>query len=148
MPVYSTAVAVPHRREDMFDLVSDIKRYPDFIRWIQTMSVSGMRQEGEVMKCLGAARIGFRGFSERFSTNVTADKNAWTVRADLVRGPFRRLRNDWAFDTLEDGGTRINFHIDYEFSNFVLRMMASNNVDLAVSKIMSAFKAEADRRYG
>ena len=148
MPVYTTSVTVPHRREDMFDLVSDVRSYPRFIRWIETLSVSGERTQGDVTRCLGSARVGFRGLTERFSTNVTADRGAWHISTDLVRGPFRRLKNDWIFHETPGGGTRIDFRIDYEFSNLVLRMLARNNFKLAVDKIMAAFIEEADRRYG
>jgi len=146
MPRHTTSINVPHHAENMFDLVSDIARYPDFIRWIRSMRVSAERDEGHVHHCLGEASVGFKGFSERFATTVEADSSERTVRADLVRGPFRHLRNTWSFVPTEQG-TRIDFHIDYEFSNFVLRMLARNNFQLAVDKIMGAFIEEADRRY-
>lgn len=147
MPVYDTSVTVPHAPENMFDLVSNIARYPEFIRWIQTMRVTQDRHDGAVRHCVGAAKVGFRGFSEDFTTSVAADSRNLTVQADLVRGPFRRLHNFWTFVQLEDGRTRIDFHIDYEFSNIVLRLLAKANFGLAVDKIMGAFLAEADRRY-
>ncbi|MEL6663479.1 MAG: type II toxin-antitoxin system RatA family toxin [Pseudomonadota bacterium] len=146
MPRYQTSITVPHTPDNMFALVSDIARYPDFIRWIRTMSVSQQRIEGDVQHCLGEASVGFRGFSERFATTVEADPKAQSVRAVLVRGPFKRLKNVWAFSEIS-GGTKIDFDIDYEFSNFILRMLAKNNFRLAVDKIMGAFLAEADRRY-
>ena len=146
MPRYTTTLKVPHAPENLFDLVSDIGRYPEFIRWIRNMSVSGERQEGSVKHSLGEASVGFRGFSERFATTVRADEDAGTVEANLVRGPFRHLRNAWRFSRAE-GGTEISFEIDYEFSNFILRMLAKNNFQLAVDRIMGAFLAEADRRY-
>lgn len=130
----------------MFELVSDIERYPDFIRWIRSMRVSGRRQDGAASHCVGEAAVGFRGFSERFATTVDADGDAKRVRANLVRGPFKRLENVWTFQP-QSTGTRIEFEIDYEFSNLILRMLARNNFQLAVDKIMSAFINEADRRY-
>lgn len=148
MPVYSTSISVRHSREDMFDLVSDVRRYPEFVKWIQTMVVSGERTEGAVTTCLGDARVGFRGISERFATKVTADREAWTITADRVRGPFRRLHNVWSFHEIDGGGTQIDFKIDYSFSNIMLSMLARNNLGLAVEKIMASFIAEADRRYG
>lgn len=146
MPRFTTTLKVPHAPENLFDLVSGIERYPEFIRWIRSMSVSGEQQEGNVKHSLGEASVGFRGFSERFATKVRADEDAGTVEANLVRGPFRHLRNAWQFSGVE-GGTEIRFEIDYEFSNFILRMLAKNNFQLAVDKIMDAFLAEADRRY-
>ena len=110
------------------------------------MSVSGERSDGPVQHCLGEASVGFRGFSERFATTVEANEDQGTVEANLVRGPFKHLKNRWRFTPVESG-TEIAFEIDYEFSNFILRMLAKNNFQLAVDKIMGAFLAEADRRY-
>lgn len=146
MPVYDTSLSVAHTPENLFELVSDIRRYPEFIKWIRSMRVSGEREAGGVHHSLGEARVGFRGFTEDFATTVAADPEALTIAADLVRGPFRRLHNRWRFEPAA-GGTRIAFHIDYEFSNLVLRMLARHNFRLAVDRIMSAFIAEADRRY-
>ena len=147
MPVYDTIVTVPHAAENMFELVSDISRYPEFIKWIRSMRVTPQPSIGHTRHLLGDARVGFSGFTERFATSVQADPENLTVQADLVRGPFRRLHNFWTFHPREDGQTNVDFHIDYEFSNIVLRMLAKSNFDLAVNKIMTAFIAEADRRY-
>ncbi len=146
MPVYDTSIRVAHTPENLYDLVSDIGRYPEFIKWIRSMRVSGQREAGGVRHSLGEARVGFRGFTENFATTVAADPQVLTIDADLVRGPFRRLHNRWRFEPAP-GGTKIAFHIDYEFSNPVLRMLARHNFRFAVDRIMAAFIAEADRRY-
>lgn len=147
MPVYDTQISVPHTPANMFELVSDISHYPDFIKWIRTMEVRGLETEGAVTRCVGEASVGFRGFSERFATRVTANATSRTVDVELVRGPFRHLHNRWRFEEGVAGATRIDFHIDYEFSNLILRVLANNNFGLAVDRIMKAFMAEADRRY-
>ena len=129
-------------------LVSDIERYPDFIRWIKALRVSNPREENGVRSELGEVLVGFKGFSERFSTLVVSNPLEKTVTASLVRGPFRRLKNVWQFSELPIGKAQIDFHLDYEFSNPVLSMLARSNTDKAVSRIMQSFMEEADRRYG
>ena len=147
MPVFRTSVAVAHTADNMFELVSDFRHYPDFIRWFQSMRVTGEREVDGVRHSVGEAAVGFRGFSGRFTTRVSADPSARRVEANLVRGPFRHLQNVWEFTPEEDGTTRIDCMVDYEFSNFILRMLAKNNFHIAVDRIMDAFLAEADRRY-
>ena len=98
--------------------------------------------------CRGEAAVGFKGFTEKFSTDVVADPKERTIRVDLARGPFRRLKNRWALNEHGADDTIVDFFIDYEFRNPVLAMLARANTELAVNKIMSAFKDEADRRYG
>ena len=112
------------------------------------MKVSGLREERGVRYFRGEASVGFKGFSERFSTDVAADPEKRTIDVSLVRGPFRRLKNRWALGKASDGTTLVDFFIDYEFRNPVLSLLARANTDLAVSKIMTAFRQEADRRYG
>ncbi len=147
MAHYEKTVRLPHEAENLFELVADIRRYPDFIRWIQSMKVSDEHEVDGAAHALGEAQVGFRGFTERFATRVVADPKFMTIRASLVRGPFKYLDNHWTFRPLSTGETQIVFRIDYEFRNIVLKMLARNNLDLAVRKIMEAFIAEADRRY-
>lgn len=147
MAHYEKTVRLPHEAENLFELVSDIRRYPEFIRWIRSMKVSDQHEVDGAWHGLGEAQVGFRGFTERFATRVVADPKLMTIRASLVRGPFKYLDNHWTFHPLGTGETQIVFRIDYEFRNLVLKMLAKNNLDLAVRKIMDAFIAEADRRY-
>lgn len=148
MPVYTRTVRIAHRPQHLFDLVADIRRYPEFIRWIRSMSVSGEREAAGLRHCVGEARVGFSGFSESFATTVAADPAQRIIRTELVRGPFRRLNNTWTFRERSDGGTDVDFLIDYEFRNPILRALAAANFDRAVNALVAAFVTEADRRHG
>lgn len=149
MPRFAKSVRVPYRPGDSFALVSDIARYPDFIKWITAMRVSDVRETGEgVREFLGDAAVGFKGFVERFSTRVVADMPKGRVTASLVRGPFRRLRAEWQITPLESGGSDIGLEIDYEFRNPIIGFLAAANHDLAVERILDAFLLEARKRFG
>ena len=148
MPVINTHILTHHTPDNLFTLVSDIKRYPEFIRWIKAMRVSGERMDGATSHKLGEAVVGFKGFVESFATNVASTHAEKTVHVKLVRGPFRKLENKWRFVPNEAGATRVEFFIDYTFSNPILAMLAKSNSDTAVQRIMQSFLAEADRRYG
>ncbi len=147
MARFTRQLVLPYRPTDVYELVSDIGRYPEFIRWIQSMAVSDVHTQNGVDRCLGEARVGFRGFSERFATQVAANPADLSVRASLVRGPFRYLENLWQITALANGQTRVDITLDYEFRNLVLKLLAKNNMDLAVRKLMDAFISEAGRRY-
>ncbi len=148
MSAHVETLTVPYRPDDMFSLVSDIEAYPRFIKWIKALRVSQPRDDGQVRHCIGEAVVGFKGFTERFATSVAADAAARTVTVRLVRGPFRRLENDWRFEPEGESGTRIHFRIDYEFSNFMLQALAMSNRENAVRRIMESFLDEAERRFG
>lgn len=148
MARFSKSVRLPYTPEQCFDLVSDIRRYPDFIKWIIAMRVSEEAVLGDgASSCLGEAAVGFKGFSERFSTRVTKNPSAGNVIASLVKGPFRRLRAEWQI-TPQDKGTDVRLDIDYDFKNPFIGMLAAANHDLAVTKILNAFLDEGRRRFG
>jgi len=149
MPRFSKSARVPYTPAQAFDLVSDIARYPDFIKWITAMRVSDVRlDEAGITHSRGDAVVGFKGFVERFSTGVVADPAVGTVVASLINGPFRALRAQWTITPLERGGADIALEINYEFRNVLIAMLAAANHDTAVNRIMSAFLTEAQKRYG
>lgn len=148
MPKLSKKILIRHRPEQIFDLVSEVDRYPEFIKWIRSMRVSNRREDNGKQLFRGEASVGFKGFSERFATDVAADPSARTIDVELAHGPFKRLKNTWKLQLDADGNTVVDFFIDYEFRNPVLSLLARANTELAVNKIMTAFRQEADRRYG
>lgn len=148
MPRVSEQVLIPHNADDLYGLVLDIRRYPEFIKWITRVSVAHEHGDRDhSYTCLGTASVHFSGFDEQFSTHVKGDREARKIDVRLERGPFRHLRNRWQFDPREDGKTRVHCFIDYEFKNPVLRLLARANSRLAVEKIIDAFRVEADRRF-
>ncbi|MFN3608877.1 MAG: type II toxin-antitoxin system RatA family toxin [Hyphomonas sp.] len=148
MPRFTKTMRVPYGRAQCFALVSDIARYPDFIKWITALRVSEVREIGPgVTECLGEAVVGFKGFTERFTTRVVADEPAARVTASLVRGPFRKLFAEWRITESVQGACDVSLEINYEFRNPVIAFLAAANHDLAVSRILNAFLEEAQRRY-
>ncbi|MET0545476.1 MAG: type II toxin-antitoxin system RatA family toxin [Caulobacterales bacterium] len=138
---------VAHQPTDLFNLVGDVRRYPEFIPWIKAMRVSQIKEEGPKTRFLAEALVGFKMIRERFSTWVARDAEALSIAVDLHSGPFKVLQNRWKF--LPDGrGTLVKFAIDFEFSSSLLQMVLSANKDIAAQMIMDAFIREADRRYG
>lgn len=148
MPKVSEQVLIPHTADNLYHLVRDIRRYPEFIKWINAIEVSDETPEdADLYSCLGLASVTFQGFNERFTTQVEANPATRQINVRLVQGPFRHLRSRWQFDPREDGRTRVHCFIDYEFKNPVLRLVARANSRLAAELIIDAFRTEADRRF-
>lgn len=149
MPRFTRTLRVPYGPAQCFDLVSDIASYPGFIKWITALRVSEGREAGPgVKECLGEAVVGFKGFTERFTTRVVADEPAARVTASLVRGPFRKLFAEWRITESVAGASDVSLEINYEFRNPVIAFLAAANHDLATDRILNAFLEEAQRRYG
>ena len=148
MARFTKTMRVPYGPEDCLALVSDIRHYPNFIKWITALRVSEEKSAGPgVTECLADVVVGFRGFTERFTTRVVTDEPAARVTAALVRGPFRKLFAEWRITESVAGASDVSLEIHYEFRNPVIAFLAAANHDLAVDRILNAFLEEAQRRY-
>jgi coenzyme Q-binding protein COQ10 len=134
---------VPHVPQAMFDLVNDLDAYPRFIPNCRAMEV---RQQGDGSK-LAKMTISFGPITQSYTSKVTADRQAMTITAVAVDGPFAYLDSKWTF-TPEGEGTRIRFDIDFKFSNPLIAAVAEPAFASKQNEIVDAFGEEADRRFG
>jgi coenzyme Q-binding protein COQ10 len=139
-----TTTEVPHSAAEMFALVADVERYPEFIPWCVALRVVE-RGEGTLLADMVVA---YKVFRERFRSRVTLDPVAGRITATYVDGPFRTLRNEWAFKDRPEGGSTIDFLIDFEFRNFILQATAQQVFDKAFARMADAFVARAMKVYG
>lgn len=139
---------LPYAPEQLFALVGDVARYPEFVPWITHMAVRGPTAESETVDRLEAeAAVGFSFLQERFATGVRRDAAAKVVDVSLIKGPFKALTNRWAF-VPERQGTRVVFDIDFAFKSRLLDMLLTANFDRAVNKLIGCFEARAAQLYG
>lgn len=137
---------LPYRPEDLFELASDVARYPQFITWMQSLKILRSDADTETSRCRAEVTVGFRGFRETFVTDVEAHKAKLAIDVSLVRGPFRNLSNSWRFAPAADG-SQVTFVIQFRFYNPILQAFADANKDYAVKRVIKAFTDEAERRY-
>jgi coenzyme Q-binding protein COQ10 len=146
---FGKTVSVPYSADQVFDLISDVKRYPEFIKWIAALDTREVESVEGGERCLALARVGFKGFSERFSTRVTAKREEGLVVSQLVDGPFKHLEARWRVKPgKSDGDSDVRLEIDYEFKSRLIDLFARANMDMAADRIFKAFLDEAARRYG
>ena len=139
---------LPYAPDQLFALVGDVARYPEFVPWVTSLRVSNQRPGGEGIDVLDAdAAVGFSFLRERFSTRVTRNAATRTITVSLISGPFRHLTNEWRF-LPDPKGTRVEFMIDFAFRSRVLDMLLHANFNLAVSRLISCFEDRAKALYG
>jgi len=136
-----------HRPDDLFDLVSDVRAYPKFIKLISAMRVTRDQVEEGTGVLDAEARVRYRFVREKFSTRVHLDKSERLIDVDYIAGPFHDLANQWRFHALDDGSTLVDFWIRYRFGNPVLQMLVDTNRTRAIRYLIGAFEEEARRRY-
>jgi coenzyme Q-binding protein COQ10 len=142
MPTHAEKRHLPYTPEQLFDLVADIERYPEFLPWCVAARIR--RREGNVL--IADLMIGFKMVRERFTSKVTLGNH----RLDVVytEGPFKHLNNHWIFERAADGGTNIDFFVDFEFHSKVLRTLIGALFNEAVRLMVASFERRASQLYG
>jgi coenzyme Q-binding protein COQ10 len=147
MHSYRVVHCLPYRPEDLFELVGDVARYPEFVPWITSMRVRNVRAGADGRWVADAeATVGFSFLKERFATRVTRDPAALEIRVDLLHGPFRKLANRWTFEP-DPAGCKVGFEIDFEFKSRLLDALLAANFNRAVDKLIACFEARAAETY-
>ncbi|WP_419255292.1 type II toxin-antitoxin system RatA family toxin [Caulobacter sp. ErkDOM-YI] len=138
---------LPYTPEQLFGLVGDVDRYPDFVPWITAMRTWNARQDGAVSTVDAEAQVGFSFLKEKFATRVRRDAEHLTVDVSLLYGPFKRLSNQWKF-TPNGAETTVEFVIDFAFRSRMLDALLAANLDRAADKLIACFEARARQIHG
>ena len=147
MPTHHVERILPYRPWDLFVLVGDVGRYPEFVPWVTHMAVGEPRPEGEGRDYVEAeARVGFSFLTESFATSVRRDAPAGVIEVGLLRGPFKRLANRWRFEP-HPQGARVVFDIDFAFKTRLLDALLQANFDRAVNRLIACFEGRAAQLY-
>ena len=140
---------LPYAPDQLFALVGDVMAYPEFVPWITSMRTWNARTLAKGVETVDAeAGIGFSFLKERFSSRVRRDGLARRIDVTLLSGPFKRLANRWEFFEAEDGGTRVEFDIDFQFKSRLLEALLAANFGHAVDRLMTCFEDRARTLYG
>ena len=138
---------VPHLPQRMFDIVADLGDYPRFVPNCRAMDVRTDPGAGSEDVKLAKMTLFFGPITQAYTSRVTLDREALTVSAKAVDGPFAYLDSVWSFEP-EGQGTRVRFEIDFKISNPFIAAVAEPAFAAKQEEIMRAFCLEADRRFG
>ncbi len=144
MPTHAEKRMLPYSREQMFDLVADVERYPEFLPWCVACRI---RQPASPDAFVADLIIGFKFVRERFTSQVTLQRPD-RVDVDYKEGPFRRLTNHWFFEADGDDRCIIDFYIDFEFRSKTLQRLIGRLFNEAVQRMVNAFERRARVLYG
>ncbi len=143
MPTHAERRRLPYRADQLFDLVADIERYPEFLPWCRAARVR--KREGNVL--IADMAIGWRMISERFTSRDVLQR---PERIDITyeRGPFKYLDNHWIFEAQADGSCIVDFYVDFEFHSRFLQKAMMLLFNEAVRRMVRAFEERARVLYG
>lgn len=148
MPTFRTTRPVRHSADQMFALVADVERYPEFLPLCEDLRILRRVQSGEGIETLVASMtVGYKAIRESFTSRVTLDNPRLQINVEYVNGPFKYLENRWTFRPTPTGSD-IDFYINYEFKSFALGLLMGTVFDKAFRKFAEAFEERAEIIYG
>ena len=149
MPQFSSTRQARHSAADMFDLVADVERYPEFVPLCRELKVRQRQARGEGVEIVIAdMTVAYKLVHETFRSRVTLDRPNLRIIVEYLEGPFRHLENRWTFQPTGDASCEVEFFIDYEFRSRTLGLLMGAMFDAAFRRFAAAFEQRADRIYG
>lgn len=149
MPEFHTVHRVDHPASEMFALVADVERYPEFVPLCADLHVREreMRDDGVVV-LIASMTVAYKVLEETFTSRVTLDPRHNRVDVEYVDGPFRHLVNRWRFKEVSASSCDVDFYVSYEFASRSLQFLVGAVFDRAFRKFVDAFEERADEVYG
>jgi coenzyme Q-binding protein COQ10 len=149
MPQFSTTRRVRHSASEMFDLVADVERYPEFVPLCRSLRVR-KRTPGEdgTEVVVAGMTVAYKMMRETFTSRVTLDRPKLKIQVEYLDGPFSHLDNRWTFKPTSETNCEVEFFIAYEFKSRVLGLLMGAMFETAFRRFAEAFERRADAVYG
>lgn len=142
MTVHAENRVVSHTPEQLYALVLDVQKYPQFLPWCLAARVKSQTEHELAADLI----IGFNMFRETFTSYVEFDSDKLEINVRYAEGPFKHLTNNWRFLPHEDG-CEIDFYVDFEFNSRLLQSVIETLFTEAVRRMVRAFETRADELY-
>ena len=134
---------VPYSAEKMFDLVNDVRAYPEFLPWCVESEVLS-ENEDEVRATLHLAKGGLR----KAFTTCNRLQQGKMIEVRLVSGPFRHLEGFWRFEALGETNSRVSLDLEFEFANPLISMAIGPVFQPIAASLVDSFVTRAHQLYG
>lgn len=148
MPRYTNKRRVKHSAGEMFDLVADVERYPEFVPLCQSLKVRQRTAGPDGTETIVAdMTVSFKLIRETFTSRVTLDRPNLKILVEYLRGPFSTMENRWTFAPQGDAACEVDFFIAYEFRSRMFALLMGAMFDAAFQRFAGAFEKRADVIY-
>ncbi len=148
MPRFANKRRVRHSAPQMFDLVADVERYPQFVPLCKALKIRQRTQNDDGTEVIVAdMTVSFKLVQESFTSKVTLDRANLKIIVEYLRGPFSNLENRWTFEPKSETECDVGFFINYEFKSRMLAMLMGSMFDAAFQRFAAAFEKRADEVY-
>ena len=134
---------LPYTPEQLFDLVADIEKYPEFLPWCVATRILS-KSETEIIADLS---VGYKLFRETFRSRVHLTPKT-RIDVEYITGPFHSLNNHWDFKQAPGFGTNVDFFIDFQFRHSLFQRATQKVFEGAFNQMLSSFETRAQQLYG
>ncbi len=149
MPTHAEVRRVPYSAQEMYALVAEVDRYPEFLPWCTGARVRSRTKQADGSEVVEAELvISFKVFRERFGSRVTLRPDESRIDVAYLEGPFRYLNNHWQFIPVAEGVCDLDFFVDFEFRSRTLQAVIGLVFNEAVRRMVRAFEQRAVKLYG
>ncbi len=147
MTIHAEQRVIAYTPAQLYGLVADVEKYPEFLPWCLAARVRRRQKEEGADTIVADLVIGFKMFRERFTSYVRLDEEARRIHVTYAEGPFKHLTNHWVFLEHEEG-CLIDFYVDFEFRSLLLQKVIGALFHEAVKRMVQAFETRAHALYG
>ncbi|MEM6615443.1 MAG: SRPBCC family protein [Pseudomonadota bacterium] len=149
MPQFTTKRRLRHSAGQMFDLVADVERYPEFVPLCRTLRIDSRQPlENGRERVIATMTVAYKLIRETFVSDVELDEPNNMIVVRYKEGPFRELENRWVFNPISDERCELDFFLAYEFKSRMLERLMGAMFDRAFRKFATAFETRAATIYG
>ncbi len=146
MPTHSEIKPLPYTAQQMYDLVADVAKYPEFLPWTAAARIRSHDQRGDHWVMEADLVISFQVFRERFTSRVTLWPETRKIHTEYLDGPFKHMLSNWGFEDTETG-CNVHFDVDFEFKNLILQTIIGVVFGEAMNRVVRAFEIRAAELY-
>jgi len=133
---------INHSADNLFNIVLDIEKYPDYIPWCSSMVIHS-HQKNEI---LADMFVNYKFIlNYKFGSKINYNRKNFTIKTQYIEGPLKNLKSNWKFIPLEKNKTKINFLVNFKFKNYFHQKIAESFYPLIENKMIESFKARAKK---
>lgn len=147
MTTHKETRIVPYTPAQMFELISDIERYPEFLPWCAGIRIRDRVTVPQGTEIAADMIVSFKVFRERFGSKVLLNPDQNKIDVSYLDGPFKYLDNKWNFNPQPDGRCELDFFVDFEFRSRTLQALIGVVFNQAMQQIVRAFEKRAAALY-
>lgn len=138
MPQHCEKKILPYPADLLFNIVSDVSSYPQFLPWVSKSRIYNTEDQGFDADLI----VGHKLLQQSYTSRVTLTPYE-RVEATAIKGPFLHLHNTWDFTPIEEHSTEVSFFIDFKFRNALLTSLIQPLFNEAVASMVKAFEQRA-----